>query len=228
MRIGESIVNNHMVKVNKIMAGAGIAGTIIYAIADMFLYIGQDVLSDDQTALWNVPEWRLMTSMWIGVIGSLLLLMGFISLGKMYHNVFSGLGNVLILPSLLCIGGVLYMHFTLGVYSPLTYRSAINAGVSEEMIVTLIEHAQSYLNPLTYTLAILGYLTEIILIYGILSGKFGLKKRTVFYIFGGYFILVLIFVVLAKITGEWGVTGSLESLLEMTFFIPAYLYWREM
>lgn len=220
-------MDNDMSKVNKIMAGAGIAGTIVYAIADMFLYIGQDVLSDDQTALWDVQEWRLMTSMWIGVIGSLLLLMGFISLGKMYHNVFSGLGNVLILPSLLCIGGVLYMHFTLGVYSPLTYRSAINAGVSESQIVTLIEHAQSYLNPLTYTLAILGYLTEIILIYGILSGKFGLKKRNVFYIFGGYFILVLIFVVFAKITGEWGVTGSLESLLEMTFFIPAYLYWRK-
>ena len=216
-----------MSKVNKIMAGAGIAGTIVYAIADMFLYIGQDVLSDDQTALWDVPEWRLMTSMWIGVIGSLLLLMGFISLRKMYHNVFNSWGNVLILPSLLCIGGVLYMHFTLGVYSPLTYRSAINAGVSESQIVTLIEHAQSYLNPLTYTLAILGYLTEIILIYGVLSGKIGLKKRTVFYIFGGYFILVLIFVVFAKITGEWGVTGSLESLLEMTFFIPAYLYWRK-
>ena len=222
-----TIVDNDMSKVNKIMAGAGIAGTIIYAIADMFLYIGQDVLSDEQMALWDVPEWRLMTSMWIGVIGSLLLLMGFISLGKMYHNVFNRWGNVLILPSLLCIGGVLYMHFTLGVYSPLTYRSAINAGVSESQIVTLIEHAQSYLNPLTYTLAILGYLTEIILIYGILSGKFGLKKRNVFYIFGGYFILVLIFVVFAKITGEWGVTGSLESLLEMTFFIPAYLYWRK-
>lgn len=101
------------------MAGAGIAGTVIYAIADMFLYIGQDILSDDKTALWNVPEWRLMTSMWIGVIGSLLLLMGFISIGKMYHKVFGGLGNVLILPSLLCIGGVLYMHFTLGVYSTL-------------------------------------------------------------------------------------------------------------
>ena len=222
-----NIVDNDTIKVNKIMAGAGIAGTIVYAIADMFLYIGQDVLSDDQTALWDVPEWRLMTSMWIGVIGSLLLLMGFISLGKMYHNVFNRWGNVLILPSLLCIGGVLYMHFTLGVYSPLTYRSAINAGVSESQIVTLIEHAQSYLNPLTYTLAILGYLTEIILIYGILSGKFDLKKRNVFYIFGGYFILVLIFVVFAKITGEWGVTGSLESLLEMTFFIPAYLYWRK-
>ena len=226
MKTEMNIVDNDTIKVNKIMAGAGISGTIVYAIADMFLYIGQDVLSDEQMALWDVPEWRLMTSMWIGVIGSLLLLMGFISLGKMYHNVFGGLGNVLILPSLLCIGGVLYMHFTLGVYSPLTYRSAINAGVSESQIVTLIEHAQSYLNPLTYTLAILGYLTEIILIYGILSGKFGLKKRNVFYIFGGYFILVLIFVVFAKITGEWGLMGSLESLLEMTFFIPAYLYWR--
>ena len=81
-----NIVDNDMSKANKIMAGAGIAGTIVYAIADMFLYIGQDVLSDDQAALWNVPEWRLMTSMWIGVIGSLLLLMGFISLGKKYPS----------------------------------------------------------------------------------------------------------------------------------------------
>lgn len=54
-----NIVDNDMSKVNKIMAGAGIAGTVIYAIADMFLYIVQDVLSDDQTALWDVPEWRL-------------------------------------------------------------------------------------------------------------------------------------------------------------------------
>ena len=33
-----NIVDNDMSKVNKIMAGAGISGTVIYAIADMFLY----------------------------------------------------------------------------------------------------------------------------------------------------------------------------------------------
>ena len=54
-----SALNNDTIKINKLMAGAGIAGTVIYAIADMFLYIGQDVLSDDQTALWDVPEWIL-------------------------------------------------------------------------------------------------------------------------------------------------------------------------
>ena len=32
-------MDNDMSKANKIMAGAGIAGTIVYAIADMFLYI---------------------------------------------------------------------------------------------------------------------------------------------------------------------------------------------
>lgn len=29
-----------------------------------------------------------------------------------------------------------------------------------------------------------------------------------------------------KVIGEWGITGSLESILEITFFIPAFLYWR--
>lgn len=215
------------VKVNKIMAAAGIAGTAVYAAADMFLYIGVDMLSKDRSAWWNVPEWRLMASMWIGVLGSLLLLLGFLSIGKMFYVVFHRPGNILILPSMLCMGGVLYMHFTLGVYSPLTYMSAMNAGVSGAQVSALIGHAQAYLNPLTYTLAILGYLTEIILIYCILSGKFGLKKRTVLYMFGGYFVLVLLFVLAAKITGEWGILGSVESLLEMTFFIPAFLYWRK-
>ena len=215
------------VKANKIMAAAGIAGTAVYAAADMFLYIGVDMLSKDRSAWWNVPEWRLMASMCIGVFGSLMLLLGFLSIGKMFYEVFHRAGNILILPSMLCIGGVLYMHFTLGVYSPLTYMSAMSAGVSGAQASSLIEHAQAYLNPLTLALAILGYMTEIILIYGILSGKFGLKKRTVLYMFGGYFILVLLFVLVAKITGEWGILGSVESLLEMTFFIPAFLYWRK-
>ena len=35
------------------------------------------------------------------------------------------------------------------------------------------------------------------------------------------------FILVAKLIGDWGITGSLESLLETTFFIPAYLYWRK-
>ena len=72
----------------------------------------------------------------------------------------------------------------------------------------------------------LGYSTEIILLYGILSGKFGLRKRIALYMFGGYVLTVLLFVLIAKVTGEWGITCSLESILEITFFIPAFLYWR--
>ncbi len=74
---------------------------------------------------------------------------------------------------------------------------------------------------------LLGYSTDIILLIGFLSGKFGLKKRIVLFEIGGYVILVLIFILIAKLTGEWGITGSLESLLETTFFIPAYLYWHK-
>lgn len=209
------------------MALAGIIGTIVYAVADAFLYVGTDIASDNKITLWQVPEWRLMTSMWIGVIGSLMLLLGFISLAKMFGRVFKKAGKFLILPAFLCIGGVLYMHFALGVYAPLTYNSAVKAGVTAEQFSVLLANAESYMNPLTLVLVILGYSTEIVLIYGILSGRSGLKKRLLLFMFGGYALAVLVLVLTAKLTGEYGILGSVESLLEMTFFIPAYCYWRK-
>lgn len=212
---------------NRKMALAGIIGTIVYAVADAFLYVGTDIASDNKITLWQVPEWRLMASMWIGVIGSLMLLLGFISLAKMFGRVFKKAGKFLILPAFLCIGGVLYMHFALGVYAPLTYNSAVKAGVTAEQFSVLLANAESYMNPLTLVLVILGYSTEIVLIYGILSGRFGLKKRLVSFMFGGYALLVLVIALIAKLTGEYGLLGSVESLLEMTFFIPAYSYWRK-
>ena len=207
------------------LALAGIIGTIIYAVADAFLYLGTDIASDNKLSLWQVPEWRLMTSMWIGVIGSLLLLLGFISLARMFNKVFEKAGKFLILPAFLCIGGVLYMHFSLGVYAPLTYNSAVKAGITAEQFSVLLANAESYMNPLTIVLVILGYSTEIVLIYGILSGKFGLRKRLVSFMFGGYALVVLALALIAKLTGEYGILGSVESLLEMTFFIPAFIYW---
>ena len=212
---------------NRKMALAGIIGTIVYAVADAFLYLGTDIASDNKITLWQVPEWRLMASMWIGVIGSLMLLLGFISLAKMFGRVFKKASKFLILPAFFCIGGVLYMHFALGVYAPLTYNSAVKAGVTAEQFSVLLANAESYMNPLTLVLVILGYSTEIVLIYGILSGRFGLKKRLVSFMFGGYALVILIMALTAKMTGEYGLFGSVESLLEMTFFIPAYLYWRK-
>lgn len=215
------------VKRNSKMALAGIIGTIVYAVADAFLYLGTDIASDNKISLWQVPEWRLMTSMWIGVIGSLLLLLGFMCLARMFSKVFGKAGRFLILPAFLCIGGVLYMHFVLGVYAPLTYNSAVKAGITAEQFSVLLANAESYLNPLTIVLVILGYSTEIVLIFGILSGKFGLKKRLVSFMFGGYALVILVFALIAKLTGEYGILGSVESLLEMTFFIPAYIFWRK-
>ena len=212
---------------NRKLALAGIIGTIVYAVADAFLYLGTDIASDNKITLWEVPEWRLMASMWIGVIGSLMLLLGFISLAKMFGRVFKKAGKFLILPAFLCIGGVLYMHFVLGVYAPLTYNSAVKAGVTAEQFSVLLANAESYMNPLTLVLVILGYSTEIVLIYGILSGRFGLKKRLVSFMFGGYALAVLALALIGKLTGEYGLLGSVESLLEMTFFIPAYFYWRK-
>ena len=58
------------------MALAGIAGAVTYAIADLFLYVGTDMLSENKLSLWQVPVWRLMASMWIAAIGSLIAFPG--------------------------------------------------------------------------------------------------------------------------------------------------------
>lgn len=165
------------VKSNHRMAFAGIAGAVTYAIADYYLYWGTQPFDKNSLSLWQVPEWRLMASMWIAVIGSLLLLFGYLSLRKMYSDVFGKIGNVLSLPAMMCCGGVMYLHFVLGVYAPLTYNSAVKAGVTSEQVSVMVSNAEKYSGPLTITLILLGYSTEIVLLFGILSGKFGLKKR---------------------------------------------------
>ena len=213
-------------KESKIMALAGICGSVIYAIADLFLYIGVDVFSKDVTASWRVSEERLMTSMSISVLGSFLMILGFISLARLYRESFKKIGNILIIPSLLCLGGVLYMHYTLGVYAPITFMSSVKAGIPESQAIALIQNANSYMNPLTSVLIILGYLTEIVIIAGILSGKIRLKKRVLLFMYGGYALLLGLVLLVCKCSGEWGFVGSLESLFETTFFIPAFIYWR--
>ena len=207
------------------MAAAGILGAVIYGIADGFLYLGTDVFSKDPTALWRIREWRGMASMSIGVVGSLLMFLGFLSLYRLYVEVFGRWGKVLITPSFLCIGGVLYMHYVLGVYSPLTFQSALKAGISESLAIQMIQNANAYMNPLTVVLVVLGYFTEIVILFGVISGKFGLKRRVLLFTYGGYAILVGVVLLIGRLTGEWGFVGSLESLFETTFFIPAYFYW---
>ena len=208
------------------MTFAGICGAVIYGIADSFLYVGTDIFSEDVTALWRVPEWRLMMSMAIGVVGSFLMILGFVSLYRLYQLSFGRMAKPLITPSFFCIGGVLYMHYTLGVYSPLTFMSAIKAGVPEALAIDMIQRANAYMAPLTWVLVILGYFTEIVLIVGILSGRIGLRKRILLYMYGGYAVVFVLFVLIGIITNEWGFAGSLESLFETTFFFPALLYWR--
>ena len=61
---------------NKMLALFGLIGAVLYAIADLFLYIGVDVSSDDVLAMCRVSEWRVMVSMWIGLFGNLGLLLG--------------------------------------------------------------------------------------------------------------------------------------------------------
>ena len=216
------------VKESRIMAFAGILGAVTYGVADLFLYMGCVMPSkDDVTTSWRVPEWRLMTSMSISVIGSFLMILGFISLARLYKETFRKIGNLLIIPSLLCLGSILYMHYTLGVYSPLTFMSAIKAGVPEQQAINLIQRANSYMNPLTAVLIILGYLTEAVLIVGILSGKIALKRRVLLYMYGGYALFLGLVVLICFLSGEWGFIGPVESIFETTFFIPPFLYWRK-
>ena len=212
---------------NKNLALYGIIGAVLYAIADLFLYVGVEIESGNLVSYCHVKEWRLMASMWISVFGSLGLLCGFISLYQLVKMAFGKkLKFIMILPFLAC-GGILYCHFVLGVYNPLTYQSGIKAGISENQIVQTLESASLYLNPLTMAIVLCGYITELIVIAGVLSGKFGLKKRFLLFMYLGYAIFYAFVILLVKLTGITGLRGGLESLFETTFFLPAFFAWKK-
>jgi hypothetical protein len=65
-----------------------------------------------------------------------------------------------------------------------------------------------------------------VIIAGILSGKIRLKKRVLLFMYGGYALLLGLVLLVCKCSGECGFVGSMESLFETTFFIPAFIYWR--
>lgn len=212
---------------NRNLALYGIIGAVLYAAADLFLYVGVQIESGNLLSYCHVEEWRLMASMWISLFASLGLLCGFISLYQLVKRSFGEkLKFIMILPFLAC-GGILYCHFVLGVYNPLTYQSAIKAGVSESQIVQTLESAALYLNPLTITVVLCGYITELIVIVGVLSGKFGLKKRFLLFMYLGYAIFYAFVILLVKTTGITGLRGGLESLFETTFFLPAFFAWKK-
>lgn len=212
---------------NKNLALYGIIGAVLYAIADLFLYVGVEIESGNLLSYCHVEEWRLMASMWLSVVASLGLLCGFISLYQLVKMAFGEkIKFIMILPFLAC-GGILYCHFVLGVYNPLTYQSAIKAGLSENQIVQILESASLYLNPLTMAIVLCTYITELIVIAGVLSGKFGLKKRFLLFIYLGYAIIYVFVILLIKLTGITGIRGGLESLFETTFFLPAFFAWKK-
>ena len=207
---------------NKNLALCGIIGAVLYAIADCFLYIGIDIESADTIAFCQVSEWRLIASMWISLFGSFGLLLGFISLYRLVKSSFGKKFKYIMILPLIAAGGILYCHFVLGVYNPLTYQGAIKAGIQENQIVKVLENSAEYLMPLTMTIVLCGYMAEIIVIIGILSGKFGLKKRFLLFMYMGYAILLLILIFITKFCGIYGLKGGHESLFEMTFFLPVF------
>lgn len=212
---------------NKNLALYGIIGAVLYAIADLFLYVGVQIESGNLLSYCHVEEWRLMASMWLSLFASLGLLCGFISLYQLVKKSFGEKFKFIMILPLLACGGILYCHFVLGVYNPLTYQSAIKAGVSESQIVQVLESAALYLNPLTMAIVLCGYITELIVIVGVLSGKFGLKKRFLLFMYLGYAIFYTFVILLVKITGITGLRGVLESLFETTFFLPAFFAWKK-
>ena len=131
---------------NKNLALYGIIGAVLYAVADWFLYVGLEIDSGNMLSYCHVAEWRLMASMWISLFGSLGLLLGFISLYQLVKVSFGEKSKFIMILPFLAAGGILYCHFVLGVYNPLTYQGAIKAGLSESQILKILENTSEGLS----------------------------------------------------------------------------------
>ena len=213
---------------NKKYALSGIIGGICFEIADYFLFLSPDLLHTDPDPAWlSMGNYRFMISAYLGLFGSILLLLGFISLYRMVKKTcsknvcrfsFLGAGG---------ITGICLAHFNIGCLSPLIYKSLLNRGYDSEVYLDLVKDLSEQLAPLSYLIIALFYTQLIVIVYGTVSGRFRIPKMLLIKIILATVLLSVIQNIVLSFFGIRGALGGMESLFEGMLYIVPYQYWRK-
>lgn len=207
---------------------AGIVGGLLFAIGDLLVYLLPHYMSPKlYNDLVQMSMWRLACSLYLGCVGCGMLLVGFHSLYRIVGSSGSNITKYLLI--VIGFGIVLTPlgHFLIACISHMTYKLAVESGLSAELAKTLSGGWNQYINPVkNVVMFIVIFLQSVVYIVLILSRKINAPKWTVICNPLAMVLVSIPLVLLLSGTRYAGVTECFESLGEGLAYIPVYIHWN--
>lgn len=209
------------VKDRKILAIMGILGGLCFAIGDILINLVPHYNSNEIYYDWaQMNMWRISLSIYLGCLGGVLLLMGFYCLYKTIADNLSKIEK----GWLIFIGSGIAMtpvgHFVIACICPMTYKAALNLGLSDELSRALAGTWADNLAPLRIVVMIIVILLQsITIIFLILRNKLKCPKWMIVFNPMMFIIIGIPVMILLSGTGVEGVTESFESLGEGAVYL---------
>lgn len=217
------------VKQLKIMALLGLVGGLCVGLGDLLVYSLPNVHNlDGVYADWAaMGMWRLTLSLYLGCLGSVFLMAGFISLYTIIQRqgktVNRGIG--LVVGSGVVLTGI--GHFLIACIAPMTYKGALMAGASPELAQGIAGFWESEIGPLKgYIMAVVILLQSVWVMVLILRGGLDCPKWMAVLTPLGLTLLSIPVSILLTGTGLEGLAESFESLGEGLMCLAVYCHWN--
>ncbi len=212
------------------MALLGFIGGLLFAIGDCLVYMTPNIKNANGifTDWEQMGMWRFSASVYLGCFGSILLIIGFHSLYKVVQvncSVFiKGISQIIAAGIMLTAVG----HFLIACIVPMTYKSAIMAGMTTDAaqkIMMVWEESFVVLEVLIATIVII--LQSLFMIAMILRGQLECPKWMV--ILNPIFLIIISIPlsILFQDTVFAGVTDGFESLGEGALYIAVFWHWKK-
>jgi hypothetical protein len=213
----------------KKLALIGIVGGLLFAIGDLFSYLLPNCNNEIKiyTDWANMSMWRLACSLYLGCLGTVLLLIGFYSLYNIVKSSCSRFAKYMYGLILSGIALTSIGHFFIACIMPMTFKGAIQAGASIEMAKSLSMCWENYINPLKiFVVIVVVLLQSIMMVTLIAKGKIQCPKWMMVLNPIVLSIISIPISILLNGTGFEGIADSFESLGEAFMYVAVYWHWK--
>ena len=215
-----------MEKNKRKFAVAGIIGGILYFIASALVHVGTGMTGENPDPGWlNISNVFSGLSELLALAGSVCILLGFISMYKMAEETLGKTMRNLIAVSAVGIVGMALFHGNINCIEPIIYRTLVENRA--ETIYSAMDGAISGSFALVDLIILVTFYLQIIpMIYGILSGKFGVKKWLIIF---NPVVGLIIGIIFGNIlpTPANGIAMGMRNLGEGLIYIIPALYWKK-
>ena len=208
----------------------GFLGGVLMFAANLFAIHAPDHLlgSVVQTSWNNIPYWRFIVSALMGCGAIILFILGFYSLHMMIEEtVSSKVIEIIATAAIFGVASVGVIHFMSMCILPISYKSALEAGISPEAASLMVENVEHHLKYIDLILTAFCDIEGVIIIYLVLSRKAGLPLWTV--ILNPFTVMILVELLSKFISAPYSGSffESLESFGEGLTYLVTYMYFRK-